>query len=150
MTDPLSELGPRLAARRRKLELSVREAAAQAGVPPATFSRVENGRMPDLGTFQKLVAWIGVGVETFFEPSAIAVNTPAAIAEHLRADPALDPESADRIASLVEDMYTSLAARERRVAVHLRAAKTFNPLALQTLTSILDDVQRVLEDRYAE
>jgi hypothetical protein len=104
--------------------------------------------MPDLGTFQKLVAWMGVSPDTFFEPStAAAVSTPATIAEHLRADPALDPEAATRIASLVEEMYANLAARERRVAVHLRAAKTFNPLALQKLTSILDDMQRALEAR---
>lgn len=147
MADPLAELGPRLARRRAELKLSVREAAADADVPVATFSRVENGRMPDLGTFQKLVAWMGVSPDTFFEPSTAAVSTPAAIAEHLRADPALDPEAAARIASLVEEMYANLAARERRVAVHLRAAKTFNPLALQKLTSILDDMQRALEAR---
>lgn len=147
MADPLAELGPRLSRRRAELKLSVREAAADAGVPVATFSRVENGRMPDLGTFQKLVAWMGVSPDTFFEPSAAAVSTPAAIAEHLRADPALDPEAATRIASLVEEMYANLAARERRVAIHLRAAKTFNPLALQKLTSILDDIQLALEAR---
>jgi transcriptional regulator with XRE-family HTH domain len=129
--------------------MSVREAAADAGVPVATFSRVENGRMPDLDTFRSLVAWIGVPPETFFEATSAVVNTPAAIAEHLRADPALDPEAATRIASLVEELYSTLASRERRVTVHLRAAKTFTPLALQTLTSMLDDMQRQLEQRYA-
>jgi transcriptional regulator with XRE-family HTH domain len=131
------------------LKLSVREAAADAGVPVATFSRVENGRMPDLGTFRRLVAWIGVPPETFFEATEAVTNTPAAIAEHLHADPALDPEAAERIASIVEELYSNLVSRDRRVAMHLRAAKTFTPLALQSLTGILDDLQRGLEKRYA-
>lgn len=129
--------------------MSVRQAAADAGVPVATFSRVENGRMPDLDTFRRLVAWIGLPPETFFEPTAAVVNTPAAIAEHLHADPALDPDAAARIASLVQELYSSLASRERRVTVHLRAAKTFTPLALQALTSMLDEVRQALERRDA-
>ena len=148
VADPFDELGPRLAARRSELKLPVREAAAQAKVPPATYSRVENGRMPDLETFRRLVAWLGVPPETFFEPAVATSSTPAVIAEHLHADPALPPDAAERIASLVTELYTSLAKREQRVAVHLRAAKTFTPLALQKLTTLLDDLQEGLERRY--
>jgi transcriptional regulator with XRE-family HTH domain len=129
--------------------LSIREAAAAAGVPPATFSRVENGRMPDLDTFRRLVAWIGVPPETFFEPVAAVTNTPAVIAEHLHADPALPPDAAEKIASFVSDMYATLARRDQRVAVHLRASKTFTPRALVSLTSLLDDLQQGLEARFA-
>lgn len=148
MTDPFDELAPRLVARRAELKLSVREAAAEAKVPPATYSRVENGRMPDLETFRRLVTWLGVPPETFFEPAVATSNTPAVIAEHLHADPALPPEAAEKIASLVADLYTSLAKRDQRVAVHLRAARTFNPLALQKLTTLLDDLQQGLERRF--
>lgn len=148
MTDPLAELGPLLARRRAELKLSVREAGAAAAVPPATFSRVENGRMPDLETFRRLVAWLGVPPETFFEPVEAVTSTPTVIAEHLRADPALPPDAADKIAAFVADMYTTLARRDQRVAVHLRAAKTFTPRALTTLTSLLDDLQQGLEERF--
>jgi transcriptional regulator with XRE-family HTH domain len=37
----------------------VRAAALDAGVSPATFSRVENGNMPDLQTFASLCKWLG-------------------------------------------------------------------------------------------
>ena len=48
----------------------VRAASADAGVSTATFSRVENGHMPDLQTFAKLCKWLGrdprefLGIET--------------------------------------------------------------------------------------
>jgi transcriptional regulator with XRE-family HTH domain len=37
----------------------VRAAATDAGVSSATFSRVENGHIPDLQSFAKLCAWLG-------------------------------------------------------------------------------------------
>lgn len=149
VTDPLATLGIQLARRRAELQLSVRDAAALAGVPPATFSRVEQGRTPDLATFRKLVAFIGVSPDTFFTTVEAVSNTPAVIAEHLRADASLAPDAADMIASLVADMYATLARRDERVAVHLRAAKTFTPRALTTLTSLLDDLQVGLEERFS-
>src|ERR1700744_5443972 len=36
----------------------VRAAALDAGVSPATYSRVENGHMPDLQTFASLCKWL--------------------------------------------------------------------------------------------
>ena len=35
-----------------------RATALEAGVSTATFSRVENGHMPDLETFAKLCTWL--------------------------------------------------------------------------------------------
>jgi transcriptional regulator with XRE-family HTH domain len=137
-----------VARRRAELKLSVRDAAAMAGVPPATFSRVEHGRMPDLDTFRHLVAWIGAPPERFFTPVEVASSTPAVIAEHLHADPALPPEAAEKIADFVNEMYATLARRDEQVAVHLRAAKTFTPPALNALTSLLDDLQQGLERRF--
>ena len=104
--------------------------------------------MPDLDTFRRLIAWIGVPPERFFTAVEAVSSTPAVIAEHLHADPALAPDAAEKIADFVNDMYTTLARREERVAVHLRAAKTFTPPALNALTSLLDDLQRGLEQRF--
>jgi transcriptional regulator with XRE-family HTH domain len=36
----------------------VREVAREIGVSPATYSRVENGNLPDLETFTKLCEWV--------------------------------------------------------------------------------------------
>jgi transcriptional regulator with XRE-family HTH domain len=37
----------------------VRETAKEVGVSPATLSRVENKKIPDLETFGKICAWLG-------------------------------------------------------------------------------------------
>jgi len=150
MADPIEELGALVARRRAELGLSLREAARASGVPVATLTRIEQGRMPDLGTFRRLVDWLGVPPERFFsDPRQRVENTPSVIAEHLRADPALSPDHAERIAGLVRDLYESLASADQRLAVHLRAAKTFTPAALRLLTDILEDMYVALEARDA-
>jgi transcriptional regulator with XRE-family HTH domain len=145
VADPLMELGPMVARRRAELGLSLREASAASGVPVATLSRVEQGRMPDLATFRRIVKWLGVPPERFFTPTERTANTPEAIAEHLMADPALPPEAADRIAGIVRDLYQSLAATDRRLAVHMRAAKTFTPPALNLLGDLLEEMQAAIQ-----
>ncbi len=131
--------------RRADLGLSVREASSQASVPPATFSRVEQGRSPDLATFQKLVAWLGLPPERFFRLTKRTESTPDAIDAHLRLDPSLTPEGAEVIAGLVRTMYESLRSQDQRLAVHLRAAKTFDPRAMRLLAELLGDMQTALE-----
>lgn len=146
MPDAFDDLGPLVAQRRSELGLSLREASGQAGVPVATFSRIEGGRAPDLATFQRLIAWLGLPPERFFEPTERATSTPDVISEHLRLDPALAPDDAAKIADLVRTMYDSLQRQDRRrLAVHLRAAKTFTPPALRLLTELLGDMQEALD-----
>jgi transcriptional regulator with XRE-family HTH domain len=145
MADPFEELGSLVARRRGKLGLSLRDAAEASGVPVATLARIERGRMPDLGTFRRLLEWIGEPPERFFSTTERVENTPEAIAVHLRADPALPADAADKIAGIVRDLYESLASTDRRLAVHLRAAKTFSPPALRLLGDLLDEMQASLE-----
>ncbi len=134
-----------VAQRKAELGLSLREASATSGVPVATLSRVEQGRMPDLATFRRIVEWLGVPAERFFTATERTENTPEAIAEHLIADPALPREAADRIAAIVRDLYENLAATDRRLAVHLRAAKTFTPPAMSLLGDLLDEIQAAID-----
>lgn len=147
MPDPFEDLGALVAQRRAESRLSLREAAQASGVPVATLARIEQGRMPDLATFRRLVEWLGVPPDRFFTSTQRVESTPEAIAEHLRSDPALLPEAADRIAGIVRDLYDSLATTDRRLNVHLRAAKTFSPPALRLLTELLDDMQLALDVR---
>ncbi len=142
------QLGPMVRRRRSERELTLREAADESGVPFSTLSRIEKGHMPDLANFRRLVEWLGVSADEFFSPAASVEATPQVIAEHLRADPALPPEAASRIADIVRDLYASLAVPDRRFALHLRASKTFRPAALNLLTELLDDMQDGLEARY--
>ena len=134
-----------MAQRRAELRLSLREASKASGVPVATLARIEQGRLPDLVTFRRLVDWLGLPPEQFFQSTTRTENTPTAIAEHLREDPALTPAAAEKIAGLVRDLYEALAAPERRLALHLKTAKTFTPAALRLFTEILDDIQGALD-----
>lgn len=145
MPDPLAQLGPELAKRRRELGLSLREAAEASGVPFATLARVEQGRMPDLETFRRLLVWLGLPPDRFFVSTERAANTADAIAGQLLADPALPPQAADRIAAVVRDLYHSLAKSSPTVAVHLRASKTFTPVALRLLADLLEEMQVEIE-----
>jgi transcriptional regulator with XRE-family HTH domain len=145
MPDPIHDLGPLLAGRRRSLGMSLRAASESSGVPVATLSRIEQGRMPDLATFRRVVEWIGERPERFFSATERVENTAETIAEHLKADPALSTAAAEKIAGIVRDLYTSLASPNRNLAVHLRAAKTFSPPALRLLTDILDEMQGELD-----
>ena len=145
MGDPLDDLGPLIQQRRSELGISLREASAQAGVPLATMSRVEQGRTPDLTTFRRIVQWLGLPPERFFDTTERAINTPDVITEHLRLDPSLAPEDAEQIADLVRTMYERLHQQERRLAVHLRAAKTFRPQAMRLMGDLLNEMQDALE-----
>lgn len=145
MADTLGDLGALLSQRRAELGLGLRDASRQAGVPVATMSRVEQGRTPDLATFRRLVEWLGVPPERFFKPTERTENTPDAISTHLKTDPALSPEAADKIAGIVRDLYESYAVRERRLAMHLRAAKTFTQPAMRLFAELLDEMQETLD-----
>lgn len=58
------QFGARLRMHREEiLRWSVREAAADIGISPATVSRVENGKTPDIFTLAKLCWWMGFSVE---------------------------------------------------------------------------------------
>lgn len=40
--------------------MGIRAAAGEIGISPATLSRIENGRVPDLETLRKVCNWLGV------------------------------------------------------------------------------------------
>lgn len=146
--DPLDieALARSLRKRRRVLGLGLREAARQAEVPPTTFSRVEDGRLPDLATYQRLVGWLGVSSDAFMQTRRVRLDsTPEIIAEHLYTDQNLSPAAATRIAELVAELYNVLVTPAGSpVAMHLRAAKTFEPAAMDLLGGLLDDMQAAL------
>ena len=127
---------------RAQLGLSLRAAAEQADVPFNTLARVEKGHLPDLANFTRLVDWLGLPPERFFQPARLRTeSTPDVIAYHLSRDPNLTDAAAEKIAGLVKELYGSLAAHESEVKVHLRAASTFTPQASRTLADLLATMQ---------
>src|SRR5215204_5592069 len=69
--------------RERRGALSIRQAAADAGVSFSTLARVEASAQPDLATFTRLCAWLAVPPEHFFRPSTQrAENTIDRVTSH--------------------------------------------------------------------
>lgn len=149
----LAQLGGML--RQRRGNLSLRAAAKDAGVSFSTFSRVEDGHHPDLATFTRLCAWLGVSPATFFADTAARKVSPLEQAvAHLSADPALSPDAARKIAGVLKDLYASLAdearpERQLAVACHLRAGTLLRPGVAPRLGALLEDINSELERRVA-
>lgn len=138
----IDELGSRVAEQRRHLGLSLRVAAEQADVPFNTLARVEKGYLPDLANFKRIVEWLGLDPALFFTPSQQRYeSTTDQIKYHLRHDPHLTDEAAERIAGLVESLYSSLATPRGEAEIHLRAHATFKPEAAQRLGEIIQRMQ---------
>ncbi len=100
----------------------IREVAHEIGISPATLTRVEGGRLPDIATFQKLCSWLKVNpaeiLDISTESSPNSADTLAA-AVHLRADQTLPEDAAADLAQLIVVASRELArrAQKRRVDV---------------------------------
>jgi len=140
--------------RERRGALSIRQAAADAGVSFSTLARVEAGAQPDLATFTRLCAWLGVPPERFFRPSTQrAENTIDRVTSHLFADPRLTTEAAEHIVGIIRDLYGTLAREASEppaLAMHLRAASVLRPGVPERLGSLLTDMHAALEQRLGE
>ena len=132
-TSTLRELGSRVSARRKRLGLSLRDVSAETGVSVNTLSRVERGHLPDLENFRRMQTWLGEAHPTTREAASI----PEVIGAHLRTDPLLPSEAAEKIAGIVKDLYEALARPPAAAPVHLRAARTFTPDAARELGDVL-------------
>ncbi|WP_433358738.1 helix-turn-helix domain-containing protein [Streptosporangium sp. CA-115845] len=139
----IGELGRLL--KERRGNLSIRKAAADAGVSFSTWSRVEAGSQPDLATFTRLCTWLGVSPARFFNSVSERESSPLDQAiSHLRTDPRLTDEASAKISSVLRDMYDALAREagpaRPPVACHLRATSVMRPGVPQRLATILSDM----------
>ncbi len=104
-----------LDSKRRAKDLSWRELAGELELSPSVFTRMAQGRRPDLDTFALLTGWLGMSAEDFIQgekPSDEETQeTVAVISTYLRADKALKPESAQAIEEIVRTAYDQLAQR---------------------------------------
>jgi transcriptional regulator with XRE-family HTH domain len=97
----------------------MRETAKEIGISPATLTRVEGGRVPDLETFQKICSWLKVNpaeildIPTVHEPTSAQPN-PSVAAVHLRADKTLPEEAANDLAKLILIAHQELVRRRQK------------------------------------
>ena len=98
----LATLGPLVRERRGRRNL--RETAAEIGIGPATLMRVENGRMPDVGTFGKICRWLGEDPGEFlgFKAERGDAAGPLEFSAHLRADRIAQPATVNALARMIQ------------------------------------------------
>jgi transcriptional regulator with XRE-family HTH domain len=138
----MAELATMLRQQRKVAGLSLRELAAETGVPYSTLSRVETGQIPDLSTFRAIVDWLGVPPERFFPTSRVhSESTPEVVAAFLRHDPNLTDAARQQLASVFGSMYAALTAVAKPVTVHLRAQRAFKPEAGSLLADLLKQME---------
>jgi transcriptional regulator with XRE-family HTH domain len=100
MSLSIDDLGRLLAAKRAGR--GVRAVALEADVSAATFSRVENGHMPDLRTFAKLCIWLGRDPREFLgmETTETAAEQQKTVA-HFRKKKTVQMETAKALGELI-------------------------------------------------
>lgn len=106
--------------RERRGGRGIREVANEIGISPATLTRVEGGRLPDLATFSKICSWLKVNPAEILDlpadlrqEAAGEEQSGSAAAVHLRADRALPLAAASDLAQLILAAHRELARRAR-------------------------------------
>lgn len=98
--------------KRRSQDASWREIARELEVSPSTFSRMAQGRRPDVDTFATLLHWLGIGAETFMvgehddqaeEPDAMVM-----VSTYLRSARNIDAADAKALEEIFEAAYNRL------------------------------------------
>lgn len=85
---------------RRRDGRGVREAAKEVGISPATLSRVENRKIPDLETFGKICAWLGEDPATFLGLVQASSSAPRAQV-HFKKEAAIRADSAKALSEMI-------------------------------------------------
>lgn len=84
----------------RRAGKGVREAAAEVGVSPATLSRVENGKVPDLETFSKICNWLGEDPAIYLGLRPMAPAAPTVLV-HFKKGSAIKKDSAKALGEMI-------------------------------------------------
>ena len=85
----------------------MRAAAREVGVSAATLSRIENGKQPDLGTFEKLCRWLEMSPTEFLDVGDAGRNDsePSSSTKmatvHLRAKREISPQLAQALGEMI-------------------------------------------------
>ncbi len=97
----------RLTKTRRREGWSLRDVAERTNLSAATLSRFEQRKgVPDLPTIEVLVTFLELDrADVFNAQEEAAINTPAKVRAHLRADKNLDTRTAEMLAESFEVLY---------------------------------------------
>jgi transcriptional regulator with XRE-family HTH domain len=95
---------------RKRGSMGVRAAAGEIGISPATLSRIENGRVPDLDTLKKVCAWLGVDPAEYFGNSDQHRTTDRpSVQVVFKKDRAVTPQTSRALGKLIIAAYQQFA-----------------------------------------
>lgn len=86
--------------KQQRLGKGVREVAKEVGISPATLSRVENGKIPDLETFGKLCSWLGDDPSVYLGLQAVNDNVPK-VQVHFKKEAAIKQDTALALSEMI-------------------------------------------------
>jgi transcriptional regulator with XRE-family HTH domain len=90
----------------------LRDTAVEIGdISPATLSRIEQGKLPDVETFILLCKWLNVSTDTFIKgPKAAPTHASEKdmLVYQLRASRELDKETVDTMVRMVDMAFTKV------------------------------------------
>ena len=102
----IEQLGPLLKSQRGNR--GIREVAAEVGISPATMSRVETGKQPDLDTFTKICKWLSLDpgevlgcVVPSVNEGAVDAASGVQVYAHFRAQKVMTPKTAQHLGELI-------------------------------------------------
>jgi transcriptional regulator with XRE-family HTH domain len=97
--------------KRKAQGTSWREIARQLDVSPSTFSRMAQGRRPDVDTFATLLRWLGMPAESFMRGTAASAATEepvTMVSSYLRSARNVKPEDAEALEDIFRAAYNRL------------------------------------------
>jgi transcriptional regulator with XRE-family HTH domain len=95
----LKNIGRKVAEKRASMGL--RDASKIIGISPATLSRIENGKIPDLETFGKLCKWLELDPGNVMGLTSKNKDDGSQIKVHFKKDDAVLPDTARALADMI-------------------------------------------------
>jgi len=88
--------------------LTWKKVAGEAGVSASTFTRMAQGKRPDVDSLAALCMWSGLEADAYITPSAELAEPLAMISTFLRSDPHLSVEGATALDELLKAAYARM------------------------------------------
>jgi transcriptional regulator with XRE-family HTH domain len=90
--------------RQKRGGMGIRAAAEKIGISPATLSRVEAGKQPDLKSFRLICKWLNIdpGLALGMQPgSGLPTDSGVPLQAHFRTSKTMGAQTAQHLANLI-------------------------------------------------
>ena len=87
--------------KKKRGDRGIREVAKEIEISPATLSRVESGKLPDLNSFSKICTWLNIDPNEFLACNTAQKKSSHRTSIHLKADKNITPELSKALADMI-------------------------------------------------